>query len=329
MNTQPFMLSFAPLPSSEESPTQFVGVAYSGGVIENYRDYGDVAIDLSTLKVPSRPVFALVNHDKNQRAGKAQLANDGTQVNLSGSFSRSTDSGKQVSAEFAEGAPWEFSVGLQAKIERFGVPKQMVLNGQTMTVNAVLRNAKVREVSFVPAGADSETQAIAFARNNSLEEVSLMDTNEVTALQSKLDTANQLIADLQVKLSAAEVEHGKAIASLEHSLGEEVKRSLDFSLRAETAESELNQVRCGIRVDAVKSLFAAIHREYSEEASKPYVELSDSAFALLSADVMAFQPTPPAVNWFQDTTQSGKEADSAINLNAKLFNQVAGKGVKE
>ena len=127
MNTQPFMLSFAPL-RSEESPTQFGGVAYSGGVIPNYGDYGDVAIDLSTLKVPSRPVFALVNHDTNQRAGKAQLANDGTQVNLSGSFSLSTDSGKQVSAEFAEGAPWEFSVGLQAKIERFVVPKQMVLN---------------------------------------------------------------------------------------------------------------------------------------------------------------------------------------------------------
>jgi hypothetical protein len=328
MNAQPFILSFAPtLRPSEESPTQFGGVPYSGGVIPNYGDYGDVAIDLSTAKVPARPVFALVNHDTNQRAGKAQLENDGSKLSLLGSFSLSTDSGKQVAAEFAEGAPWEFSIGIQAKIERFSMAKQIVLNGQSMTVNAVLRNAKVREVSFVPAGADPNTHAIAFARNNgSLEEVSLMDSNEV---QGKLDAANQLIADLQVKLSAAEVEHGKAVASLEHSLKEECKRSLDFEARAIAAENEVKTIQLGVRVEAVKSLFAAIHREYSDEAAKPYVELEAGAFALLSADLMSFKPQNTSVDWLKDTTQSGKEADSAINLNAKLFNQVAGKSVKE
>ncbi|MCC8991437.1 MAG: hypothetical protein LM514_02345, partial [Streptococcus sp.] len=69
MNTKPLFFSFAPtlIEASGDIPRQFAGVAYSGGVIPGYGFYGDVAIELSSLKAPTKQVFALVNHDTNQR----------------------------------------------------------------------------------------------------------------------------------------------------------------------------------------------------------------------------------------------------------------------
>lgn len=148
-----------------------------------------------------------------------------------------------------------------------------------------------------------------------------MDGKDV---QIKLEAANQLIIDLQSKINAAEIEHGKAIASLEHSLKEECKRSLDFSVRAEAAENEINTIRLANRVASVKRLFSEIHREYDEVTAKPYIELTDAAFALFESDLKSFKPTVQK-DWFQDTTRNGKESVSEMTLNAKLFNQVSGK----
>ena len=107
-----------------------MGTAYSGGVIPQYGFFGDVIIDLASMKAPSKPVFALVNHDSNQRAGKCELSNTGSTIEVQGSFSLSTPSGQQVAAEFAEGAPFEFSVGLNAQFESFTKPKMVEVNGQ-------------------------------------------------------------------------------------------------------------------------------------------------------------------------------------------------------
>ena len=322
MKTQSFTLSFAPSPRSEASPTQFEGVAYSGGVIPGHGWLGDIAIDLSSFQFPDKPLFALVNHDPDQRAGKCSVFNSGQELIVNGVFSEVTEAGKTVAAEFAEGAPWQFSVGIKAEIEYFDDPTEMTVNGRTVRISALMKKARILEVSFVPAGADPNTKVIAFANDSrSQREDLLMDGKDV---QIKLEAANQLIIDLQSKINAAEIEHGKAIASLEHSLKEECKRSLDFSVRAEAAENEINTIRLANRVASVKRLFSEIHREYDEVTAKPYIELTDAAFALLESDLKSFKPTVQK-DWFQDTTRNGKESVSEMTLNAKLFNQVSDK----
>lgn len=319
MNTKPLFFSFAPtlIEANGDTPKQFAGVAYSGGVIPGYGFYGDVAIELSSLKAPTKQVFALVNHDTNQRAGKTLITNTGASIEVLGSFSRSTSAGQQVAAEFSEGAPWEFSVGLQAEIETFEKPKTLTVNGQTVTIDALFKNASVREVSFVPAGADPHTQAVAFGLLTSVE--STMDNNS-----EQLAAVSALNADLQVKLSTLQDDHAKTVADLQMKLSHEAKAHLDAVAQANTLKDELAAFRANVRLNAVKSLFSDLHREFSDEAAQPYVEMSEASFAAVSNDLRSLKPALKA-SYFQDTTKSGKEAAKETDYATALFAQVAGR----
>lgn len=318
MNTTPLYFSFAPtlLEAQDAAPRQFAGIAYSGGVIPGYGYYGNVAIDLSSLKAPTKPVFALVNHDTNQRAGKTQITNTGASIEVLGSFSLSTPSGQQVAAEFSEGAPWEFSVGLQAEIETFEKPKTLSVNGQTVTIDALFKNASVREVSFVPAGADPHTQAVAFGLLTSVE--STMDSNS-----EQLAAVSALNADLQVKLSALQEDHAKIIADLNAKLSQESKAHLDAVAEANSLKEQLAAFRADVRLNAVKALFSELHREWSDEAAQPYLDMSDASFSAVAKDLRSMKPALKA-DYFKDTTPTGAVSKSEQDFATQLFAQVAG-----
>jgi hypothetical protein len=327
MKNESFSLSFTPsIVRENDLPTQFTGIAYSGGLIPGYGYLGDVAIDLSTLQVPTKPVFALLNHDVDQRCGKCTVTNTGNTIDVLGSFAQSTSAGKQVAAEFSEDAPWEFSVGINAQIDVFSEPKEVLVNGQSLTVNALFRNAKVREVSFVPAGADPHTQAIAFEQQPELFSSQVVEVPvELKDVQAKLDSVNQLNADLQVKLSALQDESQAKIAELNTHLANEAKAHLTAVARANELEAELKAFHVAVRQQAVKALFADLHREVNEDMMKPYVAMDDATFAAVSADLRDLQPKgSPAL--FREGAVNGttKDAQSEADLCAKLFNQVAG-----
>lgn len=158
-----FSLTFSPAiePAAHGVPRRFRGIAYSGGVIPQYGAHGNAAIDLASLQLPNAPIFALVDHDPTQRAGKltATLANN--QVIVTGELFTGSEAGKNVAALFAEGAPWQLSIGIQAAVES-GDRRSIELNGRALSVDTIFRNAKLREVSFVPVGADPETSVHAF-----------------------------------------------------------------------------------------------------------------------------------------------------------------------
>ncbi len=326
MNTKPLFFSFAPtlIEASGDLPRQFAGVAYSGGVIPGYGYYGDVAIELSSLKAPTKPIFALVNHDTNQRAGKTLITNTGALIEVLGSFSLSTPAGQQVAAEFSEGAPWEFSVGLQAEVETFEKPRTLTVNGQTVTIDALFKNASVREVSFVPAGADPHTQAVAFGLLTSVE--STMDNNS-----EQLAAVSALNADLQVKLSTLQDDHAKTVADLQMKLSQEAKAHLEAVAQANTLKDELAALKdelaafkAEVRLNAVKALFSDLHREFSADAAQPYIEMSEASFAAVSKDLRSLKPVLKA-DYFKDTTVSGRDlSKSEQDFATQLFAQVAG-----
>lgn len=316
-------LRFQPTIDLEASqPTRFEGLAYSGGVIPNYGLYGDAAIDLGSMVVSDKPVFALVNHDSNQRAGKVELRKIGDGLMASGTFSLSTDAGRQVAAEFSEGAPWEFSVGINAEVESFPKRSEVELNGRTLSVDTVFRKARVRELSFVPAGADPNTHVVAFERPNLPVEVSCTDVEksmsedreklialEVSSvdLKSKLIASEQMVADLAAQLEA-----------VSHQLSVE-------SDRAKHAEAQLQAQREAARKLEVESLFADLHQELSAERAAPYLAMSDESFAAISADLRALSAPVVDPKLFVETAVSGASRDAnVIDLGAQLFKQVAG-----
>ncbi len=324
MNTQNFSISFAPEISTEgDVPRNFSGVAYSGGLIPGYGWIGDCAIDLASMQVPTKPVFALLNHDVEERVGKCEVRNTTTTIEVMGSFSQVTEAGQSVAAEFGEGAPWEFSVGLNSEIEQFSKPTEVTINGRALIVNAVFRNAKVREVSFVPAGADPNTQAIAFEKKELF--INPMEyPMDIAELQGKVESVTSLNADLQMKLSAMQADHTQIVEDLSAKLSAEAEQSKALFDRANALETELKSFKASVRLEAVKALFADLNKDYSEAAGLVYQCMSDESFAAVASDLRSLKPVNFSAALFQETAVKGKENATEVSLAAQLFNQVAG-----
>lgn len=331
MNTKNFSLNFEPVCVGEgELPTQFTGTAYSGGVIPNYGWFGDVVIDLSSMKTPTKPIFALVNHDVDQRAGKCSIYNTGSAIEVSGTFSHRTSAGKQIAAEFSEGAPFEFSVGISAEFESFNKPASLEVNGQMVQVNGVFRNARVCEVSFVPAGADPNTHAVAFEKQELIENT-MEYPMDLTELQEKVNSLTELNADLQTKLSVMQDDHHQVVTDLSAKMDDlsaklelEMQRSKEYLDRSCALENELSEFKASVRMESIKSLFADLNKEFSEESASPYRNLSDEQFAVIAADLRSIQPIQMNADLFKELATHGKEQVNEVSLAAQLFNQVAG-----
>lgn len=260
----------------------FSGVAYSGGVVPQFGWLGDVAIDLSTLTLPPR-TFALLNHDETQRVGHCRAVLDGGALRVVGSFSKTTPAGQTVAGEFAEGAPWELSVGIQGRLESYDRPCQIVLNGREMTVDGVFRDARLMEVSFVPAGADPNTHVSAFARSKP-EDPPMTDTAD------RLAALDARVAELTAALAAE-------------------------TARAESALAELAAQRGAARLAAVKTLFQTAGLEFSDEKAGPYLAMDDAQFSAVREAFGAIRPSPdPAL--FTETATAGKPSTPPVVLAA-------------
>jgi len=213
---------------SKTAPQRFRGIAYSGGLIPAYGRYGDAAIDLDTLELPSGKLFALVDHDPQKRAGQFTASREGQQIIVEGKLFESTDAGREVAALLEEGAPWQMSVGIQAKADE--VSGEQEVNGQTLALNTIFRSAALREVSFVPVGADPNTSVAAFERQKpeddlvEIEELKTQLAEAQSALQAareelgaiKAKARDDAIADLAAKIGQEfQAEEREALASLD------------------------------------------------------------------------------------------------------------------
>lgn len=264
-------------------PKRFSGIAYSGGAIPDYGSFGQVAIDLSTLKVPTKRLFALVNHDPNQRAGTFTLSNAGDVLQVDGEF-MDTESGNAVASEFKQGAPWEFSVRVQGKKQLVDRTRPVRLNGREMTIDLMISDASIREVSFVPAGADPNTTAIAFSMEDSMNES--VETTAVVTQEQKVEST----PSLDFQLTAMKAERDLLFSTVAQV--QEERDSAQEQLSAMIAErdalkAELKAIALIKRDAQVRALFSIMNREMTDEASAPYLALDDQTFALLQQDIQA------------------------------------------
>lgn len=323
------LFQFQPQLEADESgtPRQFSGVCYSGGLIPSYGWFGNAAIDLSTLKAPTKALFALVNHDPDQRAGRCEIQAGATAVAIQGKFLKNT-AGQTVAAEFADGAPWEFSVGINATPKVFEKPTTVEVNGRLLTLDTLFVDAMVREVSFVPAGADPNTHAIAFAA----KEAVMTETNLVELTRRVAETEQQLaesaealeatsnnLAGMELELNETKVKATVAEAELAaHKLELDVAKTELEAAREEIQRLEglLEEAKAEKRFEAVKSLFADIGREFSDEMARNYMKLSEDTFSLLAADLRFVAGKRTDETLFTEQATSGCATDpmSKIDL---------------
>jgi phage head maturation protease len=252
MTTHNLTFAVSMQPEQAGLPRRFSGVAYSGGVIPDYGWNGDAAIDLATLQTGGE-IFALVDHNPTMRAGKLRARCEAGQLLVDGEFFTSTEAGREVAATFAEGAPWQMSVGIQASVEGSEKPRPVELNGQSLTVNSIFRNASLREVSFVPVGADPSTSVSAFAKQST-----------EGAPKMELEKLQQQVAELTAKLAAVQAERDASNEAIQ--LAATVQRKAELVLLF--AEKPLSAEAETIYLSLSAAQFAAVKAELSK---KPHI----------------------------------------------------------
>jgi hypothetical protein len=247
-----------PADGDADGPIRFTGVAYSGGQVPNYGWLGDIAIDLESLKNPSGQVPVLADHaDRiNSIAGHGVLSIQTTPIGerglqIDGQLTKATDAGKQVAALLDEGFPIQMSVRLSGATLR-ETEGEITVNGRAVKCEHVFENATIREVSFVPVGADPATGAsAAFSAKQSTQ----------TPTSPKEGTAMALSAEQQAEFDALKAQNA--------------------ALATQVADSQK-----AARTAALSALFSEVGRDMpAAEKLAPYLEMSDAAFSVFSADM--------------------------------------------
>ena len=265
-----------------DSPRTFAGVAYSGDVIRNHFYWGHVVFDLASTTAPDK-VPVLVEHARAQRAGVGQIA-IGQDIRITGSLLANTH-GQNVAADADAGFPWQLSVHIEpGSVEEVATGVAASVNGRDFTGPlTIFRNSLIRETSFTPTGADSHTSARVFSGAPELH-IPVFSTEDRTMS----DQQDPRIAALETDLAAA-------------------------NARAEAAEQALAGIKASAREADIRTMFAAMGREYSAEAAKPYFQIDDAAFAVVMADMKAAAPKH-SPHLFHDTATSGAPAKNHATL---------------
>lgn len=256
-------LTFAVRPAAgarTDKPLRFEGVAYSGGVVPAFGWHGDVVIDLSGLKnSDGEELPVLVDHQASVGAiaGKGRIYRfsqpDGaTGLRIEGEVIDATDAGRQIAALLQADFPLQMSVGMNANFRE--VTEPLVVNGREVRVSGVFEQPHIREVSFVPVGADPATSA--------------------AALRFAFDTVSQPSPVKEQANMSRTAEDEALIAGLQE--------------QVQSLQAELEKARQERRVEQLSALFDEIGRDAPQgEAVKPYLEMSDAAFAAFAAELRA------------------------------------------
>jgi hypothetical protein len=270
----------------------FSGVAYAGGVITDHSWYSAVAFDLATTQAET-PLPLLFNHHGSP-IGVIETVNIGTQIEIAGRlFADIDDVAKDIAAKADRGIKWQLSVGIfPTSTEKLNGSQTHNINGQSfMGELALLKNNRIREISFVTVGADDKTTATVFNAQSTKPQESEMTPEEAKALQDKVAMLETENTQLKTEFAAAQ------------KMAREVE---------------------------IKSLFTALGREYSEATAAPYLSFSAEQFKTISADLIAQKgeqkPNLPAhLFGTQAADGADKPNEPAINTSA-IYHQMNARG---
>ena len=186
---QPEYLSFrCPLTieaadDAEKKMPRFRMVAYTGGVMRITGFPHPVVVDLEGLAIERQDIPVRLDHNPRQGVGHTQrVVIENGQVVAEGLVSRDTSWARDVAKSAVNGFPWQASIGASV------VDAQFIPNGQEVTVNGrtfrgplhVVRQAILKEISFVDSGADTQTSA-RIAAQDTLQHTPSQEQTSMTA----------------------------------------------------------------------------------------------------------------------------------------------------
>lgn len=140
----------------------FFMIAYTGAPMRLDGFNRAVLIDLTGLRVPSQRLPILRQHDPERIVAHSEKVNvSKVQLTVAGIMSGTGAAAKEVLDLAENGFPWGASVGAAIEqIELVEAGKSVSVNGRTWDGPFnIARKTVLREISFVPMGADLETSA--------------------------------------------------------------------------------------------------------------------------------------------------------------------------
>lgn len=283
---------------SEDALRKFEGTAYTGAPVQGL--FERIIVDLESTTNPGQ-LPALMGHDRDKIAGVVSSVDIGQEIKVSGQLSQATEYGGQVAQLSDEGFPWQLSIHVNpSRLEE-------VQPGQTATVNGrefqgpglIYRDNTISEVSFTPTGKDSGTSARALADGD--------DRVSIPLQQGSADMSGQ-------QGNAAGQGNGQGEKTSEQRISElEAQLQQEKEARQE-AERKLTEKLQEDRKARVQALFQQLGRDYTDEAAKPYLEMSEDAFAIYEADLKASVGT---------TGGGGQEGGQGNGPGDELFQETA------
>ena len=173
---------------------RFKMVAYTGGTMKISGFPHPVVVDLEGLAIDRQDIPVRLDHKPQQGVGHTQrVVVEQGQVVAEGLISRDTSWAKDVARSGVNGFPWQASIGAAV------IDAQFIPNGQHVTVNGrtftgplhVVRQAVLKEISFVDSGADANTVARVAAQSSQPKEPQVMDENAVVTTQETATAETQ------------------------------------------------------------------------------------------------------------------------------------------
>lgn len=161
-------VQFADLEAAEgdKKTPSFTMTAYTGGMMRVDAFYHPVVVELSGVKLRNKTIPFLRDHDAGRIVGHGEPLVSAKDITAGGLISAENEFAAELIALARNGFPWEASIG--AGVEEY----EFVKRGEKVNVNGksvagpvnVIRAATLKEISFLPFGADRKTKTRITAR---------------------------------------------------------------------------------------------------------------------------------------------------------------------
>jgi hypothetical protein len=264
---------------------QFKGVAYSGGAVpRRMYDGSAMLIDVESFQLPAdgKEIFMLADHDHARKVGKAMAYKRNGKIVIENGTFFDNEHGKEAALLMEQGAPYEFSVGVNGDVNFIEgkARKKMMVNGITHEIGAEMYNGRLLETSFVTSGADPATVVSRLSADLHIKPVGEAmpgqndggDTSGAAEAKRLLDENTRLSADL----TAAQIKargDAERVTALEAELA--------------TAKDAFSKLQATVRGEKLSATFGD---KITEAERVQFLALPDAAFDVVLSKFAAEAP---------------------------------------
>lgn len=313
--------------STTRTDAKITGTAYSGGTFGQTWSGIPIVVDLAGVQIAAQ-IPLMYNHyyEPAYRLGLIAVQNSGSALTFSGEIDTDKALGAGVVAE-GKKYDWQASIGADVigKTEEIEAGKEANVNGRTIAGPAVIvRQCKLREVSLVALGADSDTHIRIAANYQNKQGENQMNEKLKKYIIAKYGLGEnsdeaEILAYLNKIESSAEKEQGlmaKAVKNEPDQLTVQAAMTNDDAVsKAVQAAIAQRDAQQKARIEAIDNVFGKDLPELKLEAITKGWTVDESKTALIKA-LRENKPVAPNVYVQGDHAGRGEMIHAAALISA-------------